>query len=88
MASSTVVKVGAGRSGLMDRRQNDAVARRTDGRFGNSGDINHGLTEDELRALIADDLRMFMRRPMAGDGDGNHLRPRPFLLDRLVRVAT
>jgi hypothetical protein len=46
--------------------------------------LNHGLTEDELRALIAEDLRAFVRRPLAGANDGGARPSRPFLLDRLI----
>lgn len=52
-----------------------------------AGGLNHGLSEDELRALIAEDLRSFMRRPMARPAQEGASPDRPFLLDRLV-VAT
>ncbi len=50
--------------------------------------LNHGLSEDELRALIAEDLRAFMRRPMARPPREGASPDRPFLLDRLVFAAS
>jgi hypothetical protein len=50
--------------------------------------LNHGLTEDELRALIAQDLRAFVRRPMAPPPCEGPSPERPFLLDRLVFAAS
>jgi hypothetical protein len=54
---------------------------------GETDALSHGLSEDELRALIAEDLRAFMRRPMARPPREGASPDRPFLLDRLV-VAT
>jgi len=53
-----------------------------------AGGLNHGLSEDELRALIAQDLRAFVRRPMSRPPAEGASRDRPFLLDRLVFAAS
>jgi hypothetical protein len=55
---------------------------------GETDGLNHGLSEDELRALIAEDLRAFMRRPMARPPREGVSPDRPFLLDRLVFAAS
>lgn len=47
--------------------------------------ISHGLSEDQLRDLIAQDLRACIRRPMAPPPGAT--RAQPFLLDRLVQAG-
>lgn len=55
---------------------------------GDADGLNHGLSEHELRALIAEDLRAFVRRPMAKPPGEGVSPARPFLLDRLVFATT
>lgn len=47
--------------------------------------ISHGLSEDQLRDLIAQDLRACIRRPMAPSPGAT--RAQPFLLDRLAQAG-
>lgn len=65
------------------RAQREAVALiEADTHEADDGGPTHGLTEAQLRALIAQDLRSFVRRPLTQSPAANSAHP--FLLDRLV----
>ena len=75
---------GTGRPGFGHLWRFVARRRQRSAASGDGQGLNHGLTEEELRAMIAEDLRACLRRPMArGTAEGARPR-RPFLLDRLV----
>lgn len=48
---------------------------------------SHGLSEAQLRELIAQDLRSFMRSPLTPSPSEGASPARPFLLDRLMGSA-
>ena len=65
-------------SGAQDQAQPDASEDRA---------RSHGLSEAQLRELIAQDLRGFLRRPLAAPAGAGASPDRPFLLDRLMGAA-